>query len=84
MSRFLEPSGQPGITHCGTADHHLGGNTYVERFHRCPNQEEGGRAECRDLEGARESNGRYLQECKHNRLPRGTAESHSLGGLRAS
>jgi putative transposase len=66
-SRFMETLGRLGITHRRTAYHHPEGNSYIERFHRSLKEEEVWTAEYRNVQEARESIGRWIQEYNHDR-----------------
>jgi putative transposase len=70
-SRFLETLARLGITHRRTAYHHPEGNSYIERFHRSLKEEEVWTAEYRNLEEARDSIARWIEEYNHDRPHRG-------------
>jgi transposase InsO family protein len=57
--------------HRRTAYHHPEGNSYIERFHRSLKEEEVWTAEYRNVQEARESIGRWIQEYNHDRPHRG-------------
>ena len=59
------------ITPRRTAYHHPEGNSYIERFHRSLKEEEVWTAEYRNVQGARESIGRWIREYNHDRPHRG-------------
>jgi putative transposase len=60
-----------GITHRRTAYNHPEGNSYIERFHRSLKEEEVWTAEYRNLQEARASIARWIEEYNHNRPHRG-------------
>ena len=70
-TRFIETLNRLGITHRRTAYHHPEGNSYIERFHRSLKEEEVWTAEYRNVQEARESIGRWIQEYNHDRPHRG-------------
>ena len=58
------------IDTCGhrcTAYHHPEGNSYIERFHRSLKEEEVWTAEYRNVEEARGSIARWIEEYNHDR-----------------
>jgi putative transposase len=66
-TRFIETLNRLGITHRRTAYPHPEGNSYIERFHRSLKEEEVWTAEYRNVQEARESIGRWIQEYNHDR-----------------
>jgi transposase InsO family protein len=66
-TRFIETLNRLGITHRRTAYHHPEGNSYIERFHRSLKEEEVWPAEYRNVEEARVSIARWIEEYNHNR-----------------
>ena len=66
-SRFLETLARLGITHRRTAYHHPEGNSYIERFHRSLKEEEVWTTEYRNLQEARGSIARWIEEYNHDR-----------------
>jgi putative transposase len=66
-SRFIEVVSSLGINHRRTAFHHPEGNGYIERFHRSLKEEEAWINEYRNLDEARTSIARYIQEYNHDR-----------------
>jgi len=56
-----------GITHRRTAYHHPEGNSYIERFHRSLKEEEVWTTEYRNLQEARGSIARWIEEYNHER-----------------
>jgi transposase InsO family protein len=70
-TRFIEPLNRLGITHRRTAYNHPEGNSYIERFHRSLKEEEVSTAEYRDVQEARASIARWIQEYNHDRPHRG-------------
>ena len=67
-----------GITHRRTAYHHPEGNSYIERFHRSLKEEEVWTAEYRNVQEARESIGRWIQEYNHDRPHHGVGNRTPL------
>jgi len=70
-TRFIETLHRLGITHRRTAYNHPEGNSYIERFHRSLKEEEVWTAEYRDVQEARASIARWIQEYNHDRPHRG-------------
>jgi len=70
-TRFIETLNRLGITHRRTAYNHPQGNSYIERFHRSLKEEEVWTAEYRNLQEARASIARWIQEYNHDRPHRG-------------
>ena len=70
-SRFIEVVSSLGINHRRTAFHHPEGNGYIERFHRSLKEEEVWINEYQNLDEARTSIARYIQEYNHDRPHRG-------------
>jgi len=70
-TRFIEALHRLGITHRRTAYNHPEGNSYIERFHRSLKEEEVWTAEYRNVQEARASIARWIQEYNHNRPHRG-------------
>ena len=70
-TRFIETLNRLGITHRRTAYNHPEGNSYIERFHRSLKEEEVWTAEYRNLQEARASIARWIQEYNHDRPHRG-------------
>src|SRR5215469_4595023 len=66
-SRFMETLARLGITHRRTAYHHPEGNSYIERFHRSLKGEEVWTTEYRNLQEARGSIARWIEEYNHHR-----------------
>ena len=66
-SRFMETLARLGITHRRTAYHHPEGNGYIERFHRSLKEEEVWTTEYRNLQEARGSIARWIEEYNHDR-----------------
>jgi putative transposase len=75
-SRFLETLGRLGITRRRTAYHHPECNSYVERFHRSLNEEEVWTAEYRNVQEARASISRRIEEYNHDR-PHGGVQNRT-------
>jgi putative transposase len=79
-TRFIETLSRLGITHRRTAYNHPEGNSYIERFHRSLKEEEVWTAEYRNLQEARASIARWIEEYNHDRPHRGvgnrTIEDH--------
>ena len=70
-TRFIETLNRLGITHRRTAYNHPEGNSYIERFHRSLKEEEVWTAEYRNVQEARASIARWIQEYNHDRPHRG-------------
>jgi putative transposase len=70
-TRFIETLNRLGITHRRTAYNHPEGNSYIERFHRSLKEEEVWPTEYRDVQEARASIARWIQEYNHDRPHRG-------------
>jgi putative transposase len=70
-TRFIEILGRLGITHRRTAYNHPEGNSYIERFHCSLKEEEVWTAEYRNVQEARASIARWIQEYNHDRPHRG-------------
>ena len=70
-TRFIETVNGLGITHRRTAYNHPEGNSYIERFHRSLKEEEVWTAEYRNLQEARTSIARWIEEYNHDRPHRG-------------
>jgi putative transposase len=70
-ARFIETRHRLGITHRRTAYNHPEGNSYIERFHRSLKEEEVWPTEYRDVQEARASIARWIQEYNHDRPHRG-------------
>jgi putative transposase len=70
-TRFIETLHRLGIMHRRTAYNHPEGNSYIERFHRSLKEEEVWTAEYRNLQEARDSIARWIQEYNHDRPHRG-------------
>ena len=70
-TRFIETVNRLGITHRRTAYNHPEGNSYIERFHRSLKEEEVWTAEYRNLQEARTSIARWIEEYNHDRPHRG-------------
>ena len=70
-TRFIETLNRLGITHQRTAYNHPEGNSYIERFHRSLKEEEVWPTEYRDVQEARASIARWIQEYNHDRPHRG-------------
>jgi putative transposase len=70
-TRFIATLHRLGITHRRTAYNHPEGNSYIERFHRSLKEEEVWTAEYRNLQEARASIARWIQEYNHDRPHRG-------------
>jgi transposase InsO family protein len=70
-TRFIETLHRLGITHRRTAYNHPEGNSYIERFHRSLKEEEVWTAEYRDVQEARASIARWIEEYNHDRPHRG-------------
>ena len=70
-TRFIATLNRLGITHRRTAYNHPEGNSYIERFHRSLKEEEVWIAEYRDVQEARASIARWIQEYNHDRPHRG-------------
>ena len=66
-ARFMETLARLGITHRRTAYHHPEGNSYIERFHRSLKEEEVWTTEYRNLQEARGSIARWIEEYNHDR-----------------
>jgi putative transposase len=66
-TRFIETLNRLGITHRRTAYHQPEGNSYIERFHRSLKEEEVWPAEYRNVEEARVSIARWIEEYNHDR-----------------
>jgi putative transposase len=66
-ARFMETLARLGITHRRTAYHHPEGNSYIERFHRSLKEEEVWTTEYRNMQEARSSIGRWIEEYNHDR-----------------
>ena len=66
-TRFIETLNRLSITHRRTAYHHPEGNSYIERFHRSLKEEEVWPAEYRNVEEARVSIARWIEEYNHDR-----------------
>jgi putative transposase len=66
-TRFIETLNRLGITHRRTAYHHPEGNSYIERFHRSLKEEEVWTAEYRNVQEARVSIARWIEEYNHDR-----------------
>jgi putative transposase len=66
-ARFMETLARLGITHRRTAYHHPEGNSYIERFHRSLKEEEVWTTEYRNLQEARSSIARWIEEYNHDR-----------------
>ena len=66
-SRFMETLARLGITHRRTAYHHPEGNSYIERFHRSPKEEEVWITEYRNVQEARAGIDRWIEEYNHDR-----------------
>jgi putative transposase len=63
----METLARLGITHRRTAYHHPEGNSYIERFHRSLKEEEVWTTEYRNLQEARSSIARWIEEYNHDR-----------------
>jgi putative transposase len=70
-TRFIETLNWLGIIHRRTAYNHPEGNSYIERFHRSLKEEEVWTTEYRNLQEARASIARWIEEYSHNRPHRG-------------
>jgi putative transposase len=70
-TRFIATLHRLGITHRRTAYNHPEGNSYIERFHRRLKEEEAWTSEYRDVQEARASIARWIQEYNHDRPHRG-------------
>jgi transposase InsO family protein len=70
-TQFIETENRLGITHRRTAYNHPEGNSYIERFHRSLKEEEVWTAEYRNLQEARTSIARKIEEYNHDRPHRG-------------
>ena len=70
-ARFIETLNRLGIIHRRTAYNHPEGNSYIERFHRSLKEEEVWTAEYRNVQEARASIARWIQEYNHDRPHRG-------------
>src|SRR5580765_3785772 len=70
-SRFMETLGRLRITSRRTAYHHPEGNSYIEQFRISLKEEEVWTAEYQNLEEARASIARWIDECNHERPHRG-------------
>ncbi len=66
-ARFMETLARLGTTHRRTAYHHPEGNSYIERFHRSLKEEEVWTTEYRNMQEARSSIGRWIEEYNHDR-----------------
>jgi len=66
-ARFMETLARLGITHRRTAYHHPEGNSYIERFHRSLKEEEVWPTEYRNVQEARASIARWIEEYNHDR-----------------
>src|ERR1039457_3322037 len=66
-TRFIETLHRLGITHRRMAFNRPEGNSYIARFHRSLKEEEVWTAEYRDVQEARASIARWIQEYNHNR-----------------
>ncbi len=73
-SRFMEVVSSLGIFHRRTAFHHPEGNGYIERFHRSLKEEEVWINEYQNLDEARRSIARYIQEYNNDRPHRGLGD----------
>ena len=70
-TRFIETLNRLDIMHRRTAYHHPEGNSYIERFHQSLKEEEVCTAEYRNVEEARASIARWIEEYNHDRPHRG-------------